>query len=158
MSTTSTEKSTSSAETRIVVHEALLYVSEIAPAIGDRVLEGMSAKEIARNLFANMRSSLSIPAMFAALRVMRRLQILVHETGESFSAGDVEFNESTMKRCSVNYTTQCIAKTLIERMYLKFWNSLENSDPNFNPYFDVSKALDKIISYTAKKQFGIKID
>lgn len=145
-------------DTRIVVYRSLKYVDEITPAVVDRVFEGMNSKDIARNLLSNMRTVLSVPAMFATMRVLRRLQQIIDTAAKAHDAGDVVYDASDMKKNNVNYTVLCIYRSIVFRLQTKFGNRLETMQIEFNPYRDISDALDSIIAYVARKQFGIKIN
>ena len=145
-------------ETRIVVHQSLTYVSGIMPSIGYCVMDSMQPREIARNLLSNMRASLSVPAIFAAMRILRRIQGMCDEASEKFGQGDLVIKlDRKGKKCHVNYTTQCIFESFCDYLFTGYIRRLETSDPDFNPYRDVSAALEVIIAYVAKKQFGINI-
>lgn len=146
------------AESRIVIVQALKYVDGIMPALEDRVLEGMRPRNLARNLLSNMRTALSVPSMFAAMRVLRRLQSVINVAAESYDGGELVFETPKMKKSSVNYTVMCIYKSFLSRLTKKFGSRLETMQATFNPYRDVSTALDTVIAYVAQKQFGIEIN
>ena len=141
----------------MVVYQSLCYVAEIMPAIGDRVTDGMPPQELARNLLSNMRTSLSVPAMFAAVRIMRRLQGFLKTAATAFDSGEFIFELPKPKKSHVNHTVACIFRALVDRLFSNFESRLETAQRDFNPYRDISTALDQIIAYVAKKQFGIVI-
>ena len=145
-------------ETRAVVYHSLRYVSEVAPAIVDRVADGMTPRELSRNLLSNMRTSLSVPSMFASMRIMRRLQMFVDLAADAYDAGVFVFDTPKLhKKNNVDYTVRCIYNTITDRLYDKHGESLEYFSHKYNPYRNISLTLDTVIAYVAKKQFGIKI-
>ena len=145
-------------ETRIVVHQSLKDVAGILPSVGYCVMEDMTPREIAKNLLSNMRASLSVPAMFASMRILRKIQEMCNEAGDNFGSGDLVIKATRLgKKCHVNYTTETIFQNFCDYMFNKYIRRLETSNLDFNPYRDVADALEVIIAYVAKKQFGIKI-
>ena len=145
-------------ETRIVVHQSFKYVAEILPSVGYCVMSEMPHKEIAKNLLSNMRASLSVPAMFASMRILRKIQGMCNEAAESFNDGELVVSASGIgKKCHVNFTAERIFQSFCDYMFEKYIRRLETANVEFNPYRDVSQALEVVIAYVAKKQFGIKI-
>ena len=146
-------------ETQVVVFHSLKYTAEIMPAIADRAIEGMPARDLAHNLLSNMRTSLSVPCMFAAMRILRRIQSILDAISKNYDDGDLEFELPEMKKCSVNYTVKCIVKDLLKNVGEKFEDRFKfRNCTESNPYRDISVAMDEVIAYVAKKQFGITID
>lgn len=145
--------------TQIVVHEALCYVSETMDYLCDNAMVGTDNKTVSRNVLKSMRTHLSTPAIFATLRVMRRLQEMVAYAAEAYEDGEVAFKPpKDKKRCSVNFTMRKIYAHLVKRVYKQFGRHMEDMEVEFNPYHNISGSLDGIIQYVAHKQFGIKIN
>lgn len=140
-------------ETHLIVHSALIYSDKILPVIADRVLDGMHHKTLNRNVLTDMRSYLSVPAMFAVLRVMRRVQTYLKEASDSVDAGELVGSIKLGKKGSVDHTTNAIWENLCKHVSRKTRDSINIAA---NPYKDIMYNLDEIILYVAKKQFGVK--
>lgn len=140
-------------ETHLIVHSALLYSNEILPVIVDRVLDSIQTKTLVRNVLTDMRAYLSVPAMFAVLRIMRRVQAYLKEAEEAIDAGEIVPKIVLGKKGSVDHTMNVIWSNLNKHIAAKTANSINIAA---NPYHDILENLDEIIVYVAKKQFGVK--
>lgn len=140
-------------ETHLIVHSALLYSNEILPVIVDRVLDGIPTKTLVRNVLTDMRAYLSVPAMFAVLRIMRRAQTYLVEAADTVDSGELVGKISKGKKGSVDHTMNQIWFNLSSHIASKTADSINIAA---NPYRDILDNLDEIIVYVAKKQFGVK--
>lgn len=144
--------------TQIVAHEALCYVNDTCDYLCDNAMVGTDQKAVAKSVLKSMRTHLSIPAIFATLRVMRRLQEMVSYAADAYDDGEVAFKPKKDKKCSVNFTMRKIYTHLVKRVYKQFGCHMEDMEVEFNPYRNISAMLDNIIQYIARKQFGIRIN
>ena len=142
---------------RIVAHESLRYVASTADFLCDHSLVGEADPRLSKEFLRSMRTHLSVPSIFATLRVMRRLQQLMIHAAEKYDSGEIAFKPPKAKKGSVNYTMKIIYSNLVKRVYKKVNGSMENTAVDFNPFSNISSSLDQIIHYVAEKQFGITI-
>lgn len=143
---------------RTVVHESIVYVADITDHICDNALSETKPKRVGKNILKSMRTHLSTPAIFASLRVMRRLQEMVKHAADAYTNGEIAFTPPKEKKCSVNYTMRQIYARLISRVYKNVGTRMETEQLDSNPYQEISDCFDGIIEYIAQKQFGIKIN
>lgn len=147
-------------EVQIVVFQALKYCNDVLPSISSRVFEGMSSREIGRNLLANMRASLSTPAVFATIRILHRIQGLMEEKAKEWDEEGVAGITAVRigKKNSVNYTLCKTFNTWAESIISKHVKGLTiYGEEGSNPFHQCASALRDINLYTAFKQFGVKV-
>ena len=138
---------------------ALDYVHDLRSKVCDPVGEASAEvpskqMKVARSIMRDMRSSLPVPAIFAALKVMHRLQTFAQKTADAFEE-DEGVPDLPSSENHVDFTVKQIWRKWLAALQKKASRRSDWEDAQWNYYGELAKSLRAIVDYNTRRYFDI---
>lgn len=130
---------------------ALEYVHDLRADITD---PEVPPRRLAKAIMRDMRSSLPVPAIYAALKVLHRLQIFAQLTADAFEEEEA-VPDLPPSLSHVDFTVKQIWRKWLAALQKRASRRSDWEDAEWNYYGEFAMALRSIIEYNTRRYFDI---
>lgn len=150
----------SGSQARQTVVIALDYVFDLRDEVV-KLRSSLDAKEtvarrrkLARAIMRDMRSTLPVPAIYVALRVLQRLHLFALQTAHAFEE-DEAVPRLPPSENHVDFTVKQIWRSWLAALQKIACSRSDWEDAQWNFYADLADTLKEIVEYNTKRYFDI---
>jgi hypothetical protein len=130
-----------------VVLEALKYVRSVLKHTTTLCLDAhVTSRDIARSINRDMRTTLSVPAIYASLKIMHRCNAYLGILADSSSHTPVDFTVREITRQWMSYVD------MLARVESDWHN------PDWNATEQVHMIMTRVVNYNTEKFFGVRFE